>query len=226
VPQIGNSTWQSIRFDGRVLAFFILLALSFHARAQTKSPQIYLQCLTNFRDLRRSPSGTRHRGIPDAGYGVTETRAMVGFAATAESPWLRDALRGAADDPKFTNRLNRFARHETTITTPHRSYNTSPTNGLEQRQLATCTSQSGSTGMTAKVGRWSGLPAGPVQPAPLTVAGVQAVVITRDASRFSIPPCTRILSDGETKAEENGWTETSLRWLPVENKNGQRQQLL
>jgi len=197
----------------RVLAFFILLALSSNARAQTNSQQIYLQCLTNFETYAESIWHTNTSGIPDAGYwgdgnstGNGGIRGNGGIAVAYAT--LCVAL---PNDPKFTNRLNRVREalnydYNTHVTG---SYNTVSGNkwGWSSGTLATCTSQSGSDWQTAEWSGSMGLACLLVQsnlPAQ-TVAGVQAVVISEATHRASIPPCTRILSDGDTKAEENGW---------------------
>jgi len=182
------------------------------ARAQTTAQQTYLQCLTNFETYAETIWHTSST-VPDAGYwgdgGSTGNGGIRGNSGIAVAyATLCVAL---PNDPNFTNRLARVRQalnydYNTHVTG---SYNTVSGNkwGWSNGSLATCTSQGGSDWQTAE---WSGsmalacilvqsnLPA-------QTVAGVQTVVASEANHRATIPPCTRILSDGDTKAEENGW---------------------
>src|SRR6185369_7766881 len=79
--------------------------------------------------------------------------------------------------------------------------------GWSSGGAATCTSQSGADWQSAEWAGSMGLACVLVQsnlPAQ-TVANVQTVVASEATHRASIAPCTRVLSDGDTKAEENGW---------------------
>jgi len=198
----------------RVLgAAMLSVLLNFHVSAQTGSQQIYLQCLTNFESYAETIWHTNASGIPDAGYwgdgGSTGNGGIRGNGGIAVAyAVLCVAL---PNDPRFTNRLNRVREalnydYNTHITG---SYNTVSGNkwGWSNGSLATCTSQGGSDWQTAEWSGSMGLACILVQsnlPAQ-TVAGVQTVVASEATHRASIAPCTRILSSGDTKAEENGW---------------------
>jgi len=204
--------YSRVRLAGTVLCGLAFLLSSFSARAQVTAQQTYLQCLTNFETYAETiwhTSGT----VPDAGYwgdgGSTGNGGIRGNSGIAVAyATLCVAL---PNDPKFTNRLARVRQalnydYNTHVTG---TYNTVSGNrwGWSNGSLATCTSQGGSDWQTAE---WSGsmalacilvqsnLPAA-------TINGVQTVVASEANHRAAIPPCTRILSDGDTKAEENGW---------------------
>ena len=181
--------------------------------AQTNSQQVYLQCLTNFETYAETIWHTNAVGIADAGYwgdgGSTGNGGIRGIGGIAVAyATLCVAL---PNDPQFTNRLARVRQalnydYNTHITG---SYNTTSGNqwGWSNGTLATCTSQSGSDWQTAEWSGSLGLACILVQsnlPAA-TVTGVQTVVASEANHRAGIAPCTRRLSDGDTKAEENGW---------------------
>ena len=192
------------------LAFFLP---AFHLKAQVNAQQTYLQCLTNFETYAESIWHTNSKGIPDAGYwgdgGSTGNGGIRGNSGIAVAyATLCVAL---PNDPKFTNRLARVRQalnydYNTHITGSFTT--TSSTRwGWSNGSLASCTSQGGSDWQTAEWSGSMGLACLLVQsnlPAP-TVAGVQTVVASEANHRAAIAPCTRILSDGDTKAEENGW---------------------
>lgn len=193
-------------------AIFLFAWGGLQLSAQTASPQIYLQCLTNFEtyaDTLWHTSGS----IPDSGYwgdgGGTGNGGIRGNSGIAVAyAVLCVAL---PDDPQFTNRLARVRQalnydYHTHVTG---AYNTTSGSkwGWSSGALASCTSQGGSDWQTAEWSASMGLACLLVQsnlPAA-TVAGVQTVVASEANHRASIPPCTRILSDGDTKAEENAW---------------------
>ena len=84
--------------------------------------------------------------------------------------------------------------------------------GWSSGTLATCTSQGGADWQSAEWSGSLGLACILVQsnlPAQ-TIADVQAVIASEANHRASISPCTRILSDGDTTAEENGWDANVL----------------
>jgi hypothetical protein len=191
---------------------FLWLSCSFNLFAQPTSQQLYLQCLTNFETYAQSiwhASST----IPDAGYwgdgGSTGNGGIRGNSGIAVAyAVLCVAL---PSDSKYSTRLTYLRQalnydYNTHITG---NYNTVSGNkwGWSNGSLATCTSQGGSDWQTAE---WSGsmglacllmqsnLPAA-------TVSGVQTAVASEANHRATIPPCTRILSSGDTKAEENAW---------------------
>ena len=203
----------------RLKKFFFILALAgfFHgeiptASAQTNSQQNYLNCLTNFETYAETiwhTSGT----VPDAGYwgdgGSTGNGGIRGNSGIAVAyAVLCVAL---PNDPRNATRLARVrqALNYDYLTHVTGGYNTVSGNkwGWSNGSLATCTSQGGSDWQTAE---WSGsmglacilmqsnLPA-------QTISGVQTVVASEATHRAGIAPCTRILSDGDTKAEENAW---------------------
>ena len=193
--------------------FLLCFGLTTKVGAQTNSQQIYLQCLTNFETYAESIWHTNTTGIPDAGFwgdgGSTGNGGIRGNGGIAVAyATLCIAL---PNDPKFTNRLARVRQalnydYNTHITG---SYNTVSANkwGWSNGSLATCTSQGGSDWQTAEWSGSMGLACILVQtnlPAA-TVVGVQTVVASEANHRAVIAPCTRLLSDGDTKAEENGW---------------------
>ncbi len=213
-----NTANRVYHFNSKSITRALLCALVFvlpavHTQAQPDPQQTYLQCLTNFETYAESIWHTNSRGIPDAGYwgdgGSTGNGGIRGNSGIAVAyATLCVAL---PNDPKFTNRLARVREalnydYDTHITG---SYNTVSGNkwGWSNGSLATCTSQGGSDWQTAEWSGSMGLACLLVQsnlPAQ-TVAGVQTVVASEANHRAAIPPCTRILSDGDTKAEENGW---------------------
>ena len=191
----------------------LLLICAGSISAQTTSQQVYLQCLTNFEAYAETIWHTNSSGIPDAGYwgdgGSTGNGGIRGNGGIAVAyAVLCVAL---PNDPKFSTRLTRVRQalnyeYNTHVTG---NFNTVSGNkwGWSDGTLATCTSQSGSDWQTAEWSGSLGLACILVQsnlPAQ-TVTGVQTVIASEADHRASIPPCTRILSDGDTKAEENAW---------------------
>ena len=199
----------------RCLAAMFLLCFGLAARvsAQTNSQQTYLQCLTNFEAYAESIWHTNTTGIPDAGFwgdgGSTGNGGIRGNGGIAVA--YATLCLALPSDPKFTNRLARVRQalnydYNTHITG---GYNTVSANkwGWSNGSLATCTSQGGSDWQTAEWSGSMGLACILVQsnlPAA-TITGVQMVVASEANHRAGIAPCTRLLSDGDTKAEENGW---------------------
>jgi hypothetical protein len=194
-----------------------LLASGQLASAQTNSQQIYLQCLTNFETYAES-IWTTSSTIPDSGYwgdgGSTGNGGIRGNSGIAVAYAV--LCLALPNDPRYATRLSRVrqALNYDYHTHVSGSYNTVSGNkwGWSSGTLATCTSQSGSDWQTAE---WSGsmglacilmqsnLPAA-------TITGVQTVVASEANHRATIPPCTRILSAGDTKAEENAWDANIL----------------
>lgn len=195
---------------GAIASLIILVS---HATAQTASQQLYLQCLTNFETYAESIWHTNTSGIPDAGYwgdgGSSGNGGIRGNSGIAVAyAVLCVAL---PNDPRFTNRLNRVREalnydYNTHVTGGFNTVNGNKW-GWSNGSGATCTSQGGGDWQTAEWSGSIGLACILVQsnlPAA-TINGVQTVVASEANHRASIPPCTRILSDGDTKAEENGW---------------------
>jgi autotransporter-associated beta strand protein len=196
-----------------VTCIWFLVSSAYPSFGQSSSQQLYLQCLTNFEAYAQTIWHTNSVGIPDAGYwgdgGSTGNGAIRGNSGIAVAyAVLCVAL---PNDPKYATRLTylRQALNYDYNTHVTGGYNTTSGNkwGWSNGSLATCTSQGGSDWQTPL---WSGsmglacllmqsnLPAA-------TVTGVQTAVISEANHRAAIPPCTRILSDGDTKAEENAW---------------------
>ena len=193
--------------------FLLCFGLAARVSAQTNSQQTYLQCLTNFEAYAESIWHTNTTGIPDAGFwgdgGSTGNGGIRGNGGIAVA--YATLCLALPSDPKFTNRLARVRQalnydYNTHITG---GYNTVSANkwGWSNGSLATCTSQGGSDWQTAEWSGSMGLACILVQsnlPAA-TITGVQMVVASEANHRAGIAPCTRLLSDGDTKAEENGW---------------------
>ena len=198
-------------FLPRAVCFF-LFAGGVAATAQTGPQQLYLQCLTNFETYAESIWHTSAT-VPDAGYwgdgGSTGNGGIRGNGGIAVAyATLCVAL---PNDPRYPNRLARVRQALNYDYNTHVSgtFNTVSGNkwGWSNGSLATCTSQGGSDWQTAEWSGSMGLACMLVQsnlPAA-TVAGVQTVVVSEADHRAAIPPCTRVLSSGDTKAEENAW---------------------
>jgi autotransporter-associated beta strand protein len=204
-----------LKFSRSLLAFQFFSFSAFLcgiASAQTTSQQLYLQCLTNFETYAETIWHTNSTGIPDAGYwgdgGSSGNGGIRGNSGIAVAyAVLCIAL---PNDPKFPTRLSRVRQALNYDYNTHVTGNYSTSNGKwgwSSGSLATCTSQSGSDWQSAEWSGSMGLACLLVQsnlPAA-TVSGVQSVVASEADHRTSIAPCTRILSSGDTKAEENGW---------------------
>lgn len=196
------------------LGLLALLILCRTVSAQT-SQQTYLQCLTNFETYAESiwVPATYAGAPPDSGYwgdggnsGNGGIRGNSGIAVAYAT--LVVAL---PNDPLTSNRLSRIRQALNYDAGTHVTGSYSTVNGgkwgWSSGTLATCTSQSGSDWQSAEWSGSMGLACLLVQsnlPAA-TVSNVQTVVISEANHRAAIPPCTRILSDGDTKAEENAW---------------------
>jgi len=195
----------------RTLPLILFFSVCGGLGAQTNSQKIYLSCLTNFETYAESiwhTSGT----VPDSGYwgdgGSTGNGGIRGNSGIAVAyAVLCVAL---PNDPRYATRLSRVRQALNYDYNTHvsGSYNTVSGNkwGWSNGAVGNCTTSggdwqtaewSGSMGM-ACVLMQSNLPAA-------TVTGVQTAVISEANHRASIPPCTRILSAGDTKAEENAW---------------------
>jgi hypothetical protein len=201
------------RFVHQVAAILLVLHLFCgKVSAQTNSQQIYLQCLTNFETYADTIWHTSTT-IPDSGYwgdgGSTGNGGIRGNSGIAVAYAV--LCLAQPNDPNFTNRLARVRQalnydYNTHVTGAYKTVSGSKW-GWSNGSLATCTSQGGSDWQTAEWSGSMGLACLLVQsnlPAQ-TVAGVQTVVASEANHRAAIPPCTRILTAGDTKAEENAW---------------------
>ncbi|MBW8865224.1 MAG: hypothetical protein JF609_09960, partial [Verrucomicrobia bacterium] len=193
----------------------LLLGICGSVSVQAGSQQVYFQCLTNFETygetIWHSVSGAAYP--TNAGYwgdggnsGNGGIRGNCGVAvayavlvnAQPNSP--NNATRIA----HITQALNYAAQSH--VTGSKQTVNNGKW-GWSSGSTATCTSQGGSDWQSAEWAGSLGLACILVQsnlPAQ-TIADVQAVVASEATHRAGISPCTRILSDGDTKAEENGW---------------------
>jgi hypothetical protein len=52
-----------------------------------------------------------------------------------------------------------------------------------------------------------------------TISGVQTAVVSEANHRPAVAPCTRPLSTGDTKAEENGWDSGKQFYFYKDNLN-------
>ena len=207
-------TW----FSGPIAAGLLALLLVCNTVSAQTSQQTYLQCLTNFETYAESiwVPATYSGAPPDSGYwgdggnsGNGGIRGISGIAVAYAT--LVVAL---PNDPLTSNRLSRIRQAlnydaGTHVTGSYTTVNGSKW-GWSSGSLATCTSQGGADWQTAEWSGSMGLACLLVQSNLLhlsaaTVTNVQNVVISEANHRASIPPCTRILSDGDTKAEENAW---------------------
>lgn len=197
-----------------IIGLLALLLLCGTLSAQT-SQETYLQCLTNFETYAESIwTNANYPGAPpDSGYwgdgGNTGNGGIRGNSGIAVA--YATLVVALPDDPGTSNRLSRIRQALNYDTGTHVTggYTTISGGkwGWSSGTLATCTSQSGADWQSAE---WSGsmglacLLAESNLPAA-TVSNVQRVVASEANHRAAIPPCTRILSDGDTKAEENAW---------------------
>ena len=197
-----------------VIGVLALLLFQEAASAQT-SQQIYLQCLTNFETYAESVwhPATYAGAPPDSGYwgdggnsGNGGIRGNSGIAVAYAT-----LVMALPNDTRTSNRLSRIRQALNYDTGTHVTGAYTTVNGgkwgWSSGTLATCTSQSGADWQSAEWAGSMGLACLLMQtnlPAQ-TVTAVQTVVASEANHRASIPPCTRILSDGDTKAEENAW---------------------
>lgn len=184
------------------------------ASGQT-SQQIYLQCLTNFETYAESVwhPATYSGAPPDSGYwgdggnsGNGGIRGNSGIAVAYAT-----LVMALPNDLRTSNRLSRIRQALNYDTGTHVTGAYATLNGgkwgWSSGTLATCTSQSGADWQSAEWAGSMGLACLLMQtnlPAQ-TVSAVQTLVASEATHRASIPPCTRILSDGDTKAEESAW---------------------
>src|SRR5579871_1099718 len=197
-----------------IITLSLLFLFCATASSQT-SQQTYLQCLTNFETYAESiwVPATYAGAPPDSGYwgdggnsGNGGIRGNSGIAVAYAT--LVVALPG---DSRTSNRLSRIRQAlnydaGTHVTGSYTTVNSGKW-GWSSGSLATCTSQGGADWQSAEWSGSMGLACLLVQsnlPAA-TVSNVQNVIASEATHRASIPPCTRILSDGDTKAEENAW---------------------
>ena len=183
--------------------------------AQAGSQQTYLQCLTNFETYAESIwQPATYSGAPaDSGYwgdgGNSGNGGIRGNGGVAVA--YATLVVALPNDPRTATRLSRIRQALNYDVATHVTGSQNTVNGgkwgWSSGSLATCTSQGGADWQSAEWAGSMGLACLLVQsnlPAQ-TVTGVQAVVASEATHRASIPPCTRILSDGDTKAEENAW---------------------
>lgn len=207
---------QAKRFVHHVpVILFALYLFCGKVSAQINSPQIYLQCLTNFEtygeSIWHSVSGSAYP--TNAGYwgdgGNSGNGGIRGIGGVAVAyAVLVNAQPNSPNNPTriahITQALNYAAQSH--VTGSKETVNNGKW-GWSSGGAATCTSQGGADWQSAEWSGSLGLACILVQsnlPAQ-TIAGIQAVIASEATHRASIPPCTRILSDGDTKAEENGW---------------------
>ena len=199
-----------------MLVFGIFIS---RAVAQTASPQIYLQCLTNFETYAETLwHPANYSGAPpDAGYwgdGGAQAGNNGGIRGNSGIAVAYAVLVLAQPgNPANSNRLARIRQALNYDAATHFTGGYKSVNGYEwgwgsgtlDTNCSTCTSCSdwqsaewaGSMGLACLLVE-SHLPAA-------TVAAVQRVVVSEADHRASVPPCTLILSEGDTKAEENAW---------------------
>ena len=199
-------------------AIFLLLAGfcgPVSAQTWTSSQQTYFQCLTNFETYGETIwHGVSGSAYPtNAGYwgdggnsGNGGIRGLGGIAVAYAV--LVNAQPGSPANATriahITQALNYAAQSH--VTGGKETVNNGKW-GWSSGTEATCTSQSGVDWQSAEWSGSLGLACILVQsnlPAQ-TIADVQAVIASEATHRAGIPPCTRILSDGDTKAEENAW---------------------
>lgn len=192
----------------------------FPAAAQTNSQQIYLSCLTNFETYGESiwhpVSGSAYP--TNAGYWGDGGNSGNGGIRGNNGMAVAYAVLVVAQ-PNSPNNPTRIAHLTQALNYSAQSHVTGSKEtvnngkwGWSSGTLATCTSQSGTDWQSSEWSGSLGLACLLVQsnlPAQ-TVADVQAVIASEATHRASIPPCTRLLSDGDTKAEENGWDANVL----------------
>ncbi len=187
----------------------------FNSSAQTSSQQIYLQCLTNFETYAETiwHSASYSGAPPDSGYwgdgGNSGNGGIRGNSGVAVA--YAALVLAQPGNPANSNRLAHIRQALNYDAGTHVTGSYVTVNGgkwgWSSGTLATCTSQSGSDWQSAEWAGSMGFACLLVQ-SNLPVATVQAVqtaVASEANHRASIPPCTRILSDGDTKAEENAW---------------------
>ena len=199
----------------------VLAMLLFHGAASAQTSQtLYLQCLTNFETYAESIwHSATYTGAPsDSGYwgdggnsGNGGIRGNSGIAVAYAT-----LVMALPSDPRTSNRLSRIRQALNYDTGTHVTGAYTTVNGgkwgWSSGTQATCTSQSGADWQSAEWAGSMGLACLLMQtnlPAQ-TVTAVQTVVASEATHRASIPPCTRILSDGDTKAEENAWDANIL----------------
>ncbi len=213
-----------------VLVGLSLCFLGNAARAQN-SQQIYLQCLTNFETYAESIwHPATYSGAPtDTGYwgdggnsGNGGIRGNSGVAVAYAT--LVAALPG---DPRNATRLDRIRQALNYDIATHVTGSSSTVNrgkwGWSSGTLATCTSQGGADWQSCEWAGSMGLACILVQSnlPESTLDGVRAVLVSEADHRASIAPCTRALSSGDTKAEENAWDGNTLAlaaaWMSTSN---------
>lgn len=185
------------------------------AAAQTASQQTYLNALLDFERYGESiwHEATNSAQPPDSGYwgdgGSSGNGGIRGNGGVAVAYAV--LVLALPNDPKNPTRLAhiRQALNYNANTHVTGSYVCVDGHqwGWSSGTLATCTSQSGSDWQSAEWTGSMGLACVLAQsnlPAQ-TVLDVQRVTASEADHRAGIPPCTRPLSSGDTKAEENAW---------------------
>lgn len=198
--------------------FIMLVALAGgRAPAQTNSPQIYLQCLTNFETYAETiwhTSGT----IPDAGYwgdgGSTGNGGIRGNGGVAVA--YAALCLALPNDPRYATRLARVRQALNYDASTHvtGAYNTTSGNQWGWSGVSTdwqTPEWSGSMGLAGILLQTS-LPSA-------TLLGVRRVLVSEANHRASIAPASGHVSD--TKAEENAWQGNVLAlaaaWMSTSN---------
>jgi autotransporter-associated beta strand protein len=197
------------------LAWGFMNGLATNAAAQASSQQIYLQCLTNFESYAETiwHPASYSGAPPDSGYwgdgGNSGNGGIRGNSGIAVAYAV--LVLAQPGNPANSNRLAHIRQAlnydaGTHVTGSYVTINGGKW-GWSSGSLATCTSQGGADWQSALWAGSMGLACLLVQ-SNLPASAVQAVqeaVASEADHRASIPPCTRILSDGDTKAEENAW---------------------
>ncbi len=211
------------------LALFSLL--TGRASAGTTSQQTYLDALVDFERYAESiwHDATNAAQPPDSGYwgdgGSSGNGGIRGNGGVAVAYAV--LVQAFPNDPKLTNRLARIRKALNYNANTHVSGAYVCVDGHQwgwsSGSPATCTSQGGADWQSAEWTGSMGLACVLAQsnlPAQ-TVLDVQRVTASEADHRAGIPPCTRPLSDGDTKAEENAWDGNVLApaaaWMSASN---------
>jgi hypothetical protein len=203
--------------------------------AQTKSQQLYLQCLTNFETYAETiwHPASYPGAPPDSGYwgdGGAQAGNNGGIRGNGGIAVAYATLVVALpNDPRTAIRLSRVRQALNYNTATHFTGTSLSVNGYQwgwgSGSLDTnCTTCNGCSDWQS--GEWAGsmglacllvqsnLPAA-------TVTAVQRVIASEATHRAGIAPCTLPLSTGDTKAEENAWDGNSVAlaaaWMSTNN---------
>jgi len=203
-----------------LVIFPLYIGLPTEVSAQATAQQIYLQCLTNFENYAETiwvnASGSSYP--TNAGYwgdgGSTGNGGIRGSAGIAVM--YATLVVAQPGDARNANRISRITKALNYAAQAHVSGSKVCVDGSHwgwsSGTLASCTSQSGADWQSAEWSGSLGLACVLVQsslPAQ-TIADCQTVVASEANHRAGIAPCTRTLTDGDTKAEENAWDSNIL----------------